>query len=209
MIHILYLYDEAIATDLQNSFTYEYTSDATVRVYDGDSIIDLVAQMKEDKISYPIIALQRDSNINIDESRSNFSWMHLGTQCVFDQVSNNYYNEKAIPVSLSYTMDVFTTSVADMDELIRELLFKYTTMYFLSIQIPYESNRRLRFGVTIAKDSTIQRQSGSSQYIQSGQLYRSTITLNCEGCVLLSYTPIKLRRQEYQIDTFKTPLSHN
>lgn len=161
--------------------------------------------MKEDKIKYPIIAITRNNDINIDESRSNFSWMHLGTQCVFDKVSNNYYNEKAIPIVLSYTMDIFTTSVADMDELVRELLFKYTTMYFLSINIPYESNRKLRFGVTLSKGSTIQRQSGASQYIQSGQLYRTTITLNCEGCVLLSYTPVKLRRQDYEIDASKLP----
>lgn len=206
---MLYLYDEAIAKDLQDSFSSEYSSNATVRVYDGDSIIDLVAQMKEDKVTYPIIALRRNDDINIDESRSNFSWMHLGTQCVFDQVSNNYYNEKAIPVSISYTMDVFTTSVVDMDELVRELLFKYTTMYFLAIRLPYESDRMLRFGVTISKNSAIQRQSGSSQYIQSGQLYRSTISLDCEGCVLLSYTPVKLRRQEYEIDASKVPTPRN
>ena len=102
-------------------------------------------------------------------------------------------------------MDIFTTSVADMDELVRELLFKYTTMYFLSINIPYESNRKLRCGVTLSKGSTIQRQSGASQYIQSGQLYRTTITLDCEGCVLLSYTPVKLRRQDYEIDASKLP----
>ena len=73
-------------------------------------------------------------------------------------------------------------------------------MYFLTIKLPYESDRRVRFGVSIDKDYTIERSSGSSEYINSGQLYLSKLKLNCEGCVMVDYTPVKLRRVAYELD---------
>ena len=86
-----------------------------------------------------------------------------------------------------------------MDELVRELLFKYTDMYFLTMRLPYESDRKIRFGVTINSDTNIERSSGLSQYIAGGQIYQSIISLKVDGAVLLSYTPVKLRRSSYEI----------
>ena len=199
MISILYLYDRAIVDDLQKSFNPDNMSDPEVKVVDQEGLIQVLAQMKEDKIAFPVVSLVRNSSVNIDSNRCNFTWMHIGTQCVFDKVHNNYYNERAIPVQLGYDLDILTTNTADMDEMIRELMFKYTSMYFLSIQIPYESDRSIRFGVYIDPDSTIERMSKTAEYLNRGQLYRSTLKLKCDGCVLLHYTPVKLRRQEYEI----------
>ena len=79
-------------------------------------------------------------------------------------------------------------------------MFKYINMYFLTIKLPYESNRKIRFGVSLSKDSEIDRTSGVSEYRSEGKLYQSILTLNCEGAVLVSYTPVKLKRLEYEID---------
>ena len=99
---------------------------------------------------------------------------------------------------MSYNLTVLTTNTTDMDELVKELLFKYTNMYFVVISLPYECKRQIRFGVTLA-DDTIERSSSSSEYLTSGQLYQSIIHLKCEGCVLVSYTPAKLQRIDHNV----------
>ena len=201
---MLWLYDNAICDDLAQSFNTS-EGNPVVKVFDPEHVLDLVAQIKEDKITFPVIALQRYDSIDIDTDRYNFSRAHLGTQAVFDKVHNTWYNEKAIPISLGYQLNIMSTNTADIDELTRELMFKYTSMYFLSIQLPYEANRRIRFGIIIDPNSSIERQSSASEYLASGQLYRTTIQLQCQGCVLVNYTPIKLRRQSYSIDSSIPP----
>lgn len=197
---MLYLYDRAIIEDLQASFDTA-NLDNPVKVIDSEAVIDVIAQMKEDRITFPIIAVLRDDDVNIDESRSNFTWMHKGVSCVFDNETNTYYNEKSIPVTFTYTIDILTTNTADMDELLRELMFKYTSMYFLHIRLPYESDRVVRFGVRLDTGSTIQRGSSTKDYIKSGTLYRAVLKLIPEGCVMVNYTPVQLKRQEYEVET--------
>lgn len=195
---MLYLYDAALCDDLNRSFNQE-VANPVVRVFDPEHIIDLVSQIQDDKITYPILALERSPDINIDEDRVNFTRLHRGVHAVFDNQSNNWYNEKVFPIMLSYTLSVITTNTADMDELVRELIFKYSDMYFLKIQLPYESSRSIRFGVRLDYSSTISRQSSSSEYITSGQLYRTKLSLICDGCVLVTYTPVKLKRQTFNV----------
>ena len=76
-----------------------------------------------------------------------------------------------------------------MDEMIRELLFRYSSMYYLTIEVPYESKRKLRFGIAINPNNPITRKSGTTEYIEGGRLYESILQLECQGAVLLSYTP--------------------
>lgn len=197
---MLYLYDEAIAEDLKRSFNTDFIGCDQVKVIDFEQAIDLIAQIKQDHIKFPIVTLERDSRVDIDTSRTNFTMMHKGVACVFDNETNTYYNEKVIPIKLSYELSVIATNTSDIDELVREIIFKYISMYFLTIKLPYESDRRVRFGVSIDKDYTIERSSGSSEYINSGQLYLSKLKLNCEGCVMVDYTPVKLRRVAYELD---------
>lgn len=196
---MIYLYDNAIVKDLEKSFNPD-NSTPVVKVVAPDNIIGLAAQVQEDQISFPIVALERIESISVDKGLTNFTRMHKGVAAVFDKKENNFYNEKALPLALSYTLTVLTTNQADMDEILRELLFKYTAMYFLKIQVPYESKREISFGVVIDSDSGIQKRSGLSEYTSTGQLYQSSIVLRCEGCVLLHYTPIHLRRTVPEVE---------
>lgn len=197
---MLYLYDNAIVEDLKKSFNPDNVDNPVVKVISPEHIIEIAAQVKEDKLSFPIVAVERSDDSNIDSNLSNFTKMMKGIPTVFDTSTNNIYNEKAIPVNLSYILTVMTTNQADMDEIIRELLFKYMSMYFLSIHIPYEGDRDISFGVVIDGDNSIQKKSGISEYIESGQLYQSSITLRCEGCVLVNYTPVHLKRNVVELD---------
>ena len=194
---MLYIYDDAIVEDLRRSFNTDVAA-PVVSVIGPEAIVGVAAQLQEDKLKFPLVSVYRNTDITIDDSRTNFSRMHKGTATVFDNETNMLYYEKSIPVKLTYQLTVLTTNTADMDELLRELMFKYLQMYFLTIKLPYESDRKIRFGVTL-DPAGIQRKQGTAEYIQTGHLYEAMVPLTCEGCVLLSYTPVKLRRTEPEI----------
>lgn len=201
---MLYLYDEAIVADLESCL-----SDSVVRVIDPTHITDIAAQVQDDKIQFPLIALTRSPAPTIDSSRTNFTWMHSGVSAVIDKETNNVYNEKMIPIKLNYNLTVLTTNQVDMDEIIKELLFKYVSMYYLTIRLPYEADRKIRFGIRIDPDSEIEQTSGSAEYIESGSLYQAIIPLFCDGAVLVSYTPAHLQRLEHEFDTSIPPKSNS
>lgn len=196
---MIYLYDEAIVNDLKNSFNPNAVENPVVSVVSPDKVIDIAAQLQNDEITFPIVALTRNDDISIDTNLTNFTRMHKGVAAVVDPKTNNLYYEHAIPLNLEYSLTVLATNTADMDELIRELIFKYTRMYFLTITLPYEGQRKVRFGVTINTDSAIERSSGIVDYLESGQIYQSIIRLKCEGCVYVKYTPVHLKRTAHEI----------
>lgn len=197
---MLYVYDNAIVKDLEQSFNLDNVPNPAVRVIDTEGIVDLAAQIQEDQISFPIVAVYREPDTPIDTSLTNFTRMHKGVQTILDPKTNDLYYERAIPIKLSYKLTLLTTNTADMDELVRELIFKYTSMYFLTIKLPYECNRKVRFGVIVDPESVIERTSGSLEYIKSGQLHQTVIPLTCQGAVLVHYTPAKLIRTEHEVE---------
>ena len=198
---MLWVYDNAIVEDLEKSFNPKNVPNPAVTVVDPDNAIGLAAQVQEDKIQFPIVALTRSPSIPIDETLRNFTKMKKGIPTTFDNTTNNFYNERSIPVKLSYELSIFTTNTADMDEITREILFKYSSMYFLTIVVPYESKRKVRFGIIADVGDGIQIQSAASSYLAEGKLYASSIRLQCEGCVLLHYTKKKLQRIVNEVHT--------
>lgn len=202
---MIYLYEKAIIQDLIKSFNPDAVDNPVVKVFGTEEAVGVAAQLQEDKIKLPIVILRRDGNYSIDTDRSNFTRMKKGVPCVFDNKTNTLYYEKAMPIKLSYKLSVMSSNTVDVDELMKELIFKYNHMYYLTIKLPYESDRRIRFGVVWDVDQGTESVSSAFDYIQSGKLYESEMTLRCEGCVLVSYTPVHLKRTEYEV----TPISNN
>ena len=196
---MIYLYDDAIVDDLKRSFNPNAVENPVVSVVAPEKIIQIAAQIQNDQLQFPIVALSRSENVGIDTNLTNFTRMHSGVAAVFDPKSNNVYHEQAIPLKLEYAMTVLTTNAADRDELLRELIFKYTRMYFLTITLPYEGQRKVRFGITIDNDSEIEQSSGVVEYLGSGQLYQAIIHLRCEGAVYVKYTPVHLKRVMHDV----------
>ena len=197
---MIYLYDRAIADDLQASFNSDMGMPAP-KLISAEQIIGIVAQEKNDNITFPIISLTRKPNsVQIDRDRMNFTRAHFGIASVLDKKTNDLYYEKVLPITLEYALTVVTTNTVDRDEIIKELLFKYLNMYFLTIKLPYECSRKIRFGVRIVSETDIDYSSGSSEYAESGSLYQAIIPLKCDGCVLVSYTPAHLVRTLTDVD---------
>lgn len=198
---MIYLYDNAICSDLKKSFNSDNTPNPVVSVIDPEGAITIAAQMQNDEVKYPLVVLSRDPDPKIDTERYNFTRAKRGVVVGFDKVSNELLSERAIPMSLNYKLTAITTSTVDMDEIIKELLFKYSDMYFLSIELPYEIKRRIRFGVRMVPDTSVSTTSATFDYLSAGTLYESSIQLECLGCVWVSYNTSKLRRMTTEITT--------
>ena len=197
---MIYIYDNAIVKDLLDSFDKDNYGNSVVSVVPPDDILSIAAQVQDDKIHYPLIALSRAESIPIDSERMNFTRLHRGVATVFDNKTNNIYYEKVMPIKLQYTLICMATNTADVDELIREIMFKYTHQYFITIQIPYESKRKIRCGLRVDQDEEIQWHTTTSNYINEGKLHSAGITLHVDGAVMVSYTPAHLKRTEFQTE---------
>lgn len=204
---MLYKYDNAIAKNLEESFDTSSRATPIVKVIDGgeESIQSLIAQIQNDEIEFPLVVLSRNPSTPIDNSRTNFTRMHRGVATVMDKETNMLYHEKVIPIKLGYEILVLATNTADRDELVRELMFKYTDMFFIGFDLPYESDRKARFGIVLDSDKEIETKSGSVEYLQGGQLYQAIVPLEIQGAVLLSYTPVKLKRLSNEVEIEAQP----
>lgn len=196
---MLWAYDKAITEDLNKSFNPEVVETPAVKVIDPEGVIGLAAQIQNDEIQFPVIALSRADDYQIDEARMNFTRAIRGVPCGFNNETNQIYSEHALPIVLSYAMTVLTTNQADMDEIVREILFKYQRQYFLKITIPYESKRPIRFGIRRDDSRSIEQTSRQLDYIQEGKLYQTIIPITTDGCVLIHYTTSHLVRHKVEV----------
>ena len=196
---MIWCYDNAVQEDILKSFTPEPGGRPVVSVVPPDDIIRIAAQIQDDKLHFPLIALSREDNIPIDNERLNFTMLHKGVGTVVDKETNMIYYEKVMPIKLDYTLVCMATNTADVDELVRELLFKYTHQYFLTITVPYESKRKIRFGVRVNPDEEIERVTSTSNYLNEGKLHSAGIKLHIDGAVMINYTPQKLTRLDLEV----------
>lgn len=186
---MLWCYDDAIVKDLSSCIDSDSGANNTVRMMGETGMMGVLAQLQEDKIQFPAIFLQRHAETPMDPTRFNFTRLHKGVPASYDPEKNEIYLEKAIPIELKYDLHVLATNTVDLDETMRELLFRYSSMYYLIMEVPYESKRQIRFGVAINPNTSIRRVSGTSEYVESGRLYEIIAELECQGAVLLNYTP--------------------
>lgn len=191
---MIWIYDDAIIKDLKEDLG------DSVAVLNPDQSLQVIALLQEDKIKFPIVAFTRDDNFQIKSDLVNFTRMHRGIPAVFDSKENTVYNEKSIPIDLKYEMTVMASSQADLDEIIRELIFKYTEQYFITVELPYEAKRQIRVGLSIHPDDPIQWDKTPSDYISGGTLLSGKINLFVDGAILVSYTGMHLKKADLDLE---------
>lgn len=190
---MIYKYDSALVEDMKRTIDPDGGANPNVMCITIDQYQSVIAQLQEDKISYPIILLIRDDDIPIKTDLMNFVRYKKGVPAVIDPKTNNVYYERALPIDLRYTIQILTTNVADRDEISREIIFKYESEYYLHIEAPYEVKRKMRFGVQIDRTFGIKNDSASSEYLAEGKIYITMMELLTDGCVMLNNTPRHLK----------------
>ena len=186
-------YDEALASKIQN-----WISDDRIRVLKPDETTRLF-EMKADEahdnpIKLPLIALSRGNEIEI---------LTRGKRPLsFDGLSIKAYNDEgeevklqagfklnAIPIRLSYQLDIYTKNLAEADEYMRNFVFNFVNYPKLSITFPYNDSN-IKHESVVYIDTTITDNSDIPQRLFPSQFTRYTIGLEMDDAYLFS-VPVK------------------
>ena len=111
---MIYVYDNAICDDLNKSINAESGANDIVKVMDVSKVLDLIAQIKEDRVAFPLMCLVRHPDTPVDNSLTNFSRLHGGIPVCYDPEGHDIYFEKSLPIKLEYDLIILGTNTADV-----------------------------------------------------------------------------------------------
>ena len=177
-------YDEALANKI-NSWIPK-TGGRDIKILKPDEtqrLFEIEADERDDKpIQLPLIALSRDSSIELLHARKR-PLSFDGKMLVSD--GKHTLQLDAIPVALTYQIDIYTKHYDEGDELLRELIFKIVNNAQLTVSLPYNGQNMIQV-CTMQLQNQIEDTSGISERLFSGQFTRWTMRLNIDGAYLYS-----------------------
>ncbi len=175
----VYLYDEAFVEKLRY-----WTKSTQLQVYSPDDtrrLFEVMADQGNDSpIKLPILCLRRKSGLNVINTGKRpltFDGMMLE--------SDGYTSAQldAIPIDISYQLDIYTRYFKEADEFLRNLTFNIINYPKLTIKIPYngydvEHNGFIRMSNIIEDNSNI------PERLINGQFTRLTFNINIDDAYL-------------------------
>ena len=132
-------------------------------------MFSIEASENNDKpIQLPLIALSRSTQIDVlhrTKRAMSFDGMMLESD------GKHTLQLDAIPISLTYQMDIYTRRFDEGDELLREMLFKLINNPQVVIELPY-NNQKLKQVCALKVQGQIEDTSGIAERLFSGQFTR-------------------------------------
>ena len=175
----IYLYDEAFVEKLRG-----WTKSTQIQVYSPDDtrrLFEVMADKSNDSpIKLPILCLRRKSGINV---------INTGKRpMTFDGIVIERGDKKAaqlnaIPIDVSYQLDIYTRYFKEADEFLRNLTFNIINYPKLTVNIAYndvtfEHNGFIRMSNDIEDNSNV------PERLISGQFTRLTFNINIDDAYL-------------------------
>ena len=187
-------YDEALKNKIQ-----DWIKDPNIKVLSPNDTTRLF-QIKSDEtndkpITLPLISLSRDSSVRIRNANKRvMSFDGVRVRAVDSETKEEInpgraYKLNAIPVAITYQLDIYTRYYEEADEYARNFLFNLINYPKLTIEIPY-NNVSLTHDSNINLDSNIEDNSEVPLKLFPDQFYRWTFTLTIEDAYIFS-VPLK------------------
>ena len=174
-------YDQALVEKIKN-----WIKDPNLIVLSPSDSTRLFQQradaLNDKKLTLPLVALSRDSDIEIISTTKkalSYDGAHLQNSIKTSKILN------AIPIKLTYQLDIYTKYFAEADEYARNFIFNFINYPKLSIEIPY-NNAKVVHDSTVLVESTISDSSDIPERLISGQFTRFTIRLTVDDAWLFS-----------------------
>lgn len=174
-------YDEAVYQLISS-----WVSDPNMRVLrpgETQALFSMTADMNNDKpLKLPLIALSRNSEIEILDTKKSllsFDGKHLKSTAKTTMQLN------AIPVQLSYQIDIYCKNFDEADEYVREFVFGLINNPVIKIEIPYNDNNIIQ-EANIRLNSTISDNSDITERLFRDQFTRFTIQFDILDAYLYS-----------------------
>ena len=139
-------------------------------------------QGSDAKITLPLISISRDSEIEITSTAKKaltYDGGHLDANEKVSKLLN------AIPIKLTYQLDIYTKYFAEADEYARNFIFNFINYPKLSIEIPY-NGAKVMHDSTVMLESTVSDSSDIPERLIAGQFTRLTLRLTIDDAWLFS-----------------------
>lgn len=192
-------YDEAVTEKIK-----AWVKDPKLTILKPDETARLfemtLDNRKDEALSLPLIAISRDKSIDIKEitkqPKTFNGWnLKLDSKCT---ISLN-----AIPIALSYQIDIYTRYMAEADEYIRNFLFNLINYPKISITLPY-NDVNVTHDSIISVDPTITDNSDIREHLFPDQFTRFTIRFSIDDAYLFSIpvkTPATIQSVEVDVES--------
>jgi hypothetical protein len=177
-------YDEAITQKIKG-----WLADSSkLRVLSPDEstrLIQLAAEDSNDQpLKLPLIAISRNKDIEIESAikqNKSFDGLIIGK----DSVNATTVHLNVIPIKTTYQLDIYTKKRIEVDEYVRQYLFKLINNPQIIIEIPY-NNYLVKHTANLRVLNTVSDTSDISTHLFAGQFYRWTIQLELQDGFLFS-----------------------
>lgn len=184
-------YDEALSNKIK-----DWVKDPNLKVLKPDEVTrlyQLIAEGNQDSsIKLPLVALSRDPQVELLTYGKSALSRDGATRQIIDNKSEQI---RAIPIKISYQLDIYTKLFAEGDEYLRNFIFNLINSPKLTIDIPY-NNSDIPHDANIQVVSTIEDTSDIPQRLFSGQFTRWTIKLILNDAYLFSIPHREILRLE-------------
>ena len=179
-------YDDALVEKL-NKWTNNSQNLKILKPEESTRFFEMTLdEMKDKPLSLPLISISRDKSIDI---------LNMQKQAKTFEGYSVVKNEKTvipinvIPIRLSYQIDIYTKTMIEADEYIRNLVFNFINYPKLEITLPY-NDLDIKHESMIYLDSTISDNSDIKEHLFPDQFVRFTLKIIIDDAYLFS-VPIK------------------
>lgn len=175
----VYLYDEALVNKIkywtQNTDMHVYGPNETSRLF-----ATIADENNDEPIKLPLISISRPEGFTIkNPNKQPLSFDGMTTEASY--AKSIMLN--AIPISLSYQIDIYTRYQKEADEFVRNLIFNIINFPVVTVKIPY-NKADIEHDSSLKLDGTVQDNSDVPERIVPGQFTRYTLNVTLDDAYL-------------------------
>lgn len=193
-----YLYDKALVEKFK-----KWTSSSKTQVYGPSEtrrLFELIADENADaKIKLPLISISRDMGYEIiNEGRTRRPLSYDGIDRSYDEETNSMKIVNAIPISLTYQIDVYARRAEEADILMRNLIFNIVNYPAMTVSVPdadMKHTARISLG-----SNTINDNSNMSERFIEGNLTVMSVIISIDDAYLWDVRQHRNAEIEIRID---------
>lgn len=188
---MFYMYDTAIVDNLRS-----LVNDDRIYICPTDNVFRILARLDSDEIKLPIISLLRT---NITLLSSQHSMRFNGGIAQINELTGDVDRLQSMPIRINYLLDVWTRTREENDNIIRELIFYYSTNPTLEVTIPYGLNIKHKFNLFF--DDNVEDNSDIVEHKNRGEYFRQTLSIYTDDAYLwksFTHQPIFLESVKFE-----------
>lgn len=181
----IYKYEEAIVNKMR-----EITGDDRIIITPSDNMTNIIPRISNDELKLPLIHIIRNS-WKLSNNRSHGMKMNgliNDNMPMFKDINyvssddGKIHRLHLLPITFSHTFEVWSRTREENDEMIRELLWFFSTMNEFFVNIPYGVDITHKF--TLNLEGEVIDNTNIVNQKNAGELFLQAIITNCDDAFL-------------------------